>query len=139
MRNLFGLDLLGQQAPQIPAQPQVGNAPVPGSAVDATGTGTPAAPVSFQRGQPVGFFTDTGLAGKCTSCYDLLEAVLVPACDKACPTPSIQVSPESDLQTRAEARLQQLQQAGHTSARLYGRNDAKLGGLNSFYFLEDDP
>ena len=45
--NLFGLDLFGQQ--QIPAQPQVGDAPVPGTAVGATGTGTPAGPVTFQR------------------------------------------------------------------------------------------
>ena len=42
MKNLFNLEILAQQAPQLPAQPQVGNAPVPGQAVLATGTGTPA-------------------------------------------------------------------------------------------------
>jgi formate dehydrogenase iron-sulfur subunit len=251
--------------PQIPAQPQVGNAPVPGSPVDTTGTGTPAAPVSFQRGQPVGFFTDTtlcigckacevackewnglpaeldaqhfrmsgnsydntmelsgtsyrhvkfieqfdlnnaervggrwlmmsdvckhcvqagclevcptgaitrtefdtvyiqsdvcngcrycvagcpfgvigiddhGVAGKCTFCYDRLQAGLTPACAQACPTASIQFGPISDLQQRADARLQQLQQAGRSQARLYGRDEAMLGGLNSFYLLEDSP
>src|SRR5947209_14249362 len=69
MKNLFGLDLFAEQpAPQIPAQPQVGNAPVPGAAVAATGTGTPAGPVTFQRGQPVGFFTDTTLCIGCKAC-----------------------------------------------------------------------
>ena len=68
MKNLFGFEPLAQQAPQIPAQPQVGNAPVPGQPVDATGTGTPAAPVTFQRGQPVGFFTDTTVCIGCKAC-----------------------------------------------------------------------
>src|SRR5579872_286150 len=71
MRNLFGLDIDAQQAPQapqIPAQPQVGNAPVPGQPVPITGTGTPAAPVTFQPGQPVGFFTDTTLCIGCKAC-----------------------------------------------------------------------
>jgi formate dehydrogenase iron-sulfur subunit len=266
MRNLFGLDLFAQQpAPQIPAQPQVGNAPVPGSEVPATGTGTPAGPVSFQSGQPVGFFTDTtlcigckacevackewnqlpaeldpqhfrmsgnsydntvslsgttfrhvkfveqfdvtdpnrvggrwlmlsdvckhcvqagclevcptgaitrtefdtvyiqqdvcngcrycvaacpfgviamndqGVAGKCTFCYDRLQSGLTPACAQACPTASIQFGPIDQLQSRADARLQQLQQAGRTQTRLYGRDEAMLGGLNSFYLIEDSP
>jgi len=258
MPNLFG-----QQ--QIPAQPQVGNAPIPGSAVPTTGTGTPSGPVTFQRGQPVGFFTDTtlcigckacevackewnqlpaeldaehfkmsgisydntralggttyrhvkfveqfdvtnpnrvggrwlmmsdvckhcvqagclevcptgaimrtefdtvyiqqdvcngcrycvagcpfgviqmtdqGVAGKCTFCYDRLQAGLTPACAQACPTASIQFGPIDQLQKNADARLQQLQQAGRTQARLYGRDDSVLGGLNSFYLLEDTP
>jgi formate dehydrogenase iron-sulfur subunit len=71
MRSLFNLPpLVAQQqpAPQIPAQPQVGNAPIPGSSVNATGTGTPSAPVAFQRGQPVGFFTDTTLCIGCKAC-----------------------------------------------------------------------
>src|SRR3979411_695642 len=68
MRNLFNLDVLAQQAPQLPAQPQVGDAPIPGQLVPATGTGTPAAPVAFSRGQPVGFFTDTTVCIGCKSC-----------------------------------------------------------------------
>src|SRR5437660_12634863 len=67
MRSLFNLPPLVEQQ-QIPAQPQVGDAPVPGSPVSATGTGTPAAPVSFQRGQSVGFFTDTTLCIGCKAC-----------------------------------------------------------------------
>src|ERR671930_1196107 len=68
MTNLFNLEPLAQQAPQIPVQPQVGNAPVPGQPVPSTGTGTPAGPVSFSRGQPVGFFTDTTLCIGCKAC-----------------------------------------------------------------------
>ena len=254
-----------QTAGQLPAQPQVGNAPVPGTAVQTTGTGTPAAPVQFARGQPVGFFTDTtlcigckacevackewnqlpaeldpqhfrlsgnsydntmslsgttfrhvkfveqfdlndpnriggrwlmmsdvckhcvqagclevcptgaimrtefdtvyiqqdvcngcrycvagcpfgviemndnGVAGKCTFCYDRLQAGLTPACAQACPTASIQFGPVDQLQQRADARLAQLQQAGYTQARLYGRDDKIVGGLNAFYLLDDDP
>jgi formate dehydrogenase iron-sulfur subunit len=266
MRSLFNLPPLVEQQ-QIPAQPQVGDAPVPGSPVSATGTGTPAAPVTFQRGQPVGFFTDTtlcigckacevackewnrlpaelgkdghvlpmsgqsydntmelsgttyrhvkfieqfdlnnpnrvggrwlmmsdvckhcvqagclevcptgaitrtefdtvyiqqdvcngcrycvagcpfgvikmtddGVARKCTFCYDRLQAGLTPACAQACPTASIQFGPVSELQQRADARVVQLQQAGRTQARLYGRDEAMLGGLNAFYLLEDTP
>ena len=266
MRNLFGLDLFGQQpAPQIPAQPQVGNAPVPGNPVPATGTGAPAGPVTFQSGQPVGFFTDTtlcigckacevackewnqlpaeldpqhfrlsgnsydntvslsgttfrhvkfveqfditdpnrvggrwlmlsdvckhcvqagclevcptgaitrtefdtvyiqqdvcngcrycvagcpfgvismneqGVAGKCTFCYDRLQAGLTPACAQACPTASIQFGPIDQLRSNATQRVQQLQQAGRTQARLYGHDESFLGGLNSFFLIEDAP
>ena len=254
-----------QPAPQLPAQPQVGNAPVPGQPVPTTGTGTPAAPVSFTRGQPVGFFTDTtlcigckacevackewnqlpaelddkhfrlsgqsydntlelsgttfrhvkfveqfdlnnpnrvggrwlmmsdvckhcvqagclevcptgaivrtefdsvyiqqdvcngcrycvagcpfgvitmnerGVAGKCTLCYDRLQAGLTPACAQACPTASIQFGPVDELQQRADARLAQLRQAGRTQAQLYGRDTSMLGGLNAFFLLDDSP
>src|SRR5712691_8101843 len=66
--NIFNMEPLDQQAPQLPAQPQVGNQPVPGQPVLATGTGVPAAPVTFARGQPVGFFTDTTLCIGCKAC-----------------------------------------------------------------------
>jgi formate dehydrogenase iron-sulfur subunit len=267
--SLFNLEPLAQAQPkpQLPAQPQVGNAPVPGRPVQATGTGTPAAPVSFQRGQAVGFFTDTtlcigckacevackewnqlpaelgpngqtlpmsgmsydntvslsgttfrhvkfveqfdvsdpnrvggrwlmmsdvckhcvqagclevcptgaitrtefdtvyiqqdvcngcrycvagcpfgviemndkGVAGKCTFCYDRLEAGLTPACAQACPTASIQFGPIDQLQQRADQRLAQLQSMGRQQARLYGRDESTLGGLNAFFLLEDEP
>src|SRR5216110_2724159 len=67
---------------------------------------------------------EQGVAGKCTFCYDRLEAGLTPACAQACPTASIQFGPIAELQQRADARLQQLQQAGHTQARLYGRDES---------------
>src|SRR5213595_3065791 len=82
---------------------------------------------------------EQGVAGKCTFCYDRLQAGLTPACAQACPTASIQFGPISELQQRADGRLLQLQQAGHTQARLYGRDEAMLGGLNSFYLIEDTP
>src|SRR5438105_12297441 len=56
-----------QPAP-LPVQPQVGNAPVPGQPVLTTGTGSPAAPVTFDRGRAVGFFTDTTLCIGCKAC-----------------------------------------------------------------------
>jgi formate dehydrogenase iron-sulfur subunit len=83
--------------------------------------------------------TEQGVAGKCTFCYDRLQAGLTPACAQACPTASIQFGPIDQLQKNADARLQQLQQAGHSQARLYGRDESVLGGLNSFYLLEDSP
>jgi formate dehydrogenase iron-sulfur subunit len=267
--SLFGLAPLdqAQTAPQIPVQPQVGNAPVPGQPVPTTGTGTPAGPVMFERGRPVGFFTDTtlcigckacevackewnqlpaelgrngqvlpmsgqsydntlqlsgttfrhvkfieqfdvtdpnrvggrwlmmsdvckhcvqagclevcptgaivrtefdtvyiqqdvcngcrycvagcpfgviemneqGVAGKCTFCYDRLEAGLTPACAQACPTASIQFGPIDQLQQHADKRLAQLQQMGRQQAQLYGRDEAMLGGLNAFFLIEDSP
>ena len=62
---------------------------------------------------------------------------MTPACAQACPTASIQFGPIDQLQQRADIRLAQLQQAGHTRAHLYGRDDTVLGGLNSFYLLDD--
>jgi formate dehydrogenase iron-sulfur subunit len=82
---------------------------------------------------------EQGVAGKCTFCYDRLSAGLTPACAQACPTASIQFGPIEQLHQRADARLVQLQQAGRTQARLYGRDNAMLGGLNAFFLLEDRP
>src|SRR5688500_13806211 len=65
--SLFGLPPLQQQQ-QLPAQPQVGNAPVPGKPVPVTGTGTTAGPVAFGPGQAVGFFTDPTLCIGCKAC-----------------------------------------------------------------------
>jgi formate dehydrogenase iron-sulfur subunit len=78
-------------------------------------------------------------AQKCTLCYDRLQAGLEPACSKACPTDSIQFGPIRELRQRAQARLRQLHQLGETRARLYGTDEAMLGGLNSFYLIVDEP
>jgi len=265
--SLFRLPALQAQPAPLPAQPQVGNSPVPGQPVPTTGTGTPSGPVAFGQGQPVGFFTDTtlcigckacevackewnqlpaelgangqtlpmtgmsydnttrlsgttfrhvkfveqfdledpnrvggrwlmmsdvckhcvqagclevcptgaiirtefdtvyiqqdvcngcrycvagcpfgviemnerGVAGKCTMCYDRLSAGLTPACAQACPTASIQFGPIDQLQQRADARVATLQQMGRSQARLYGRDNSFLGGLNAFFLLEDAP
>jgi formate dehydrogenase iron-sulfur subunit len=82
---------------------------------------------------------DQGVAGKCTMCYDRLQAGLTPACAQACPTASIQFGPIDQLQAHADARVQQLQQAGRNQARLYGRDESFLGGLNAFFLIEDSP
>jgi len=81
----------------------------------------------------------THLAQKCTFCYDRLKVGLPPACAQACPTQSIRFGPIRDLKTMAAARVEQLKGEGRSKARLYGHDDKILGGLNSFYLLEDEP
>jgi formate dehydrogenase iron-sulfur subunit len=78
-------------------------------------------------------------AQKCTLCYDRLQGGLEPACSKACPTKSIQFGTIKELHTKAEARVEQLHQAGEDRAYLYGADEKMLGGLNSFYLLVDKP
>ena len=78
-------------------------------------------------------------AMKCTLCYDRMQNGLTPACAQACPTASIQFGPVAELRETAQARVQQLQDAGEERARLYGADDKIVGGLNSFYLLVDEP
>ncbi len=88
----------------------------------------------------------TGIAQKCTFCYDRLKDNLVPACAQACPTNSIQFGKISDLKQRARTRVAQLNNenpngagpGGHR-AYLYGADEKILGGLNAFYLLVDEP
>jgi formate dehydrogenase iron-sulfur subunit len=87
----------------------------------------------------IGFNEDTGTVHKCTFCYDRLQAGKTPACAQACPTQSIQFGPLSEMQKRADARLQVLQAQGSTSAQLYGRDTSVYGGLNAFFLLMDKP
>jgi formate dehydrogenase iron-sulfur subunit len=81
----------------------------------------------------------THIAQKCTFCYDRLKVGLPPACAQACPTQSIRFGPVRELKKMAAARVDQLQADGRKGARLYGADDTILGGLNSFYLLEDEP
>jgi formate dehydrogenase iron-sulfur subunit len=81
----------------------------------------------------------TGVAQKCTFCYDRLKHGLTPACAQACPTQSIRFGPIRQLRQRAQERLTQLQREGVSAARLYGADDTVLGGLNAFYLLVDTP
>jgi formate dehydrogenase iron-sulfur subunit len=78
-------------------------------------------------------------AMKCTLCYDRMQNGLLPACAQACPTNSIQFGPISELKQTAQTRVDQLHAGGEDRARLYGHDDAFLGGLNSFYLLMDEP
>jgi formate dehydrogenase iron-sulfur subunit len=82
----------------------------------------------------------SGTAQKCTLCYDRTSVGLEPACSKACPTDSIQFGPISELQQRAQRRVEQLRAQGETRAQLYGADrNGPLGGLNAFFLLVDEP
>jgi formate dehydrogenase iron-sulfur subunit len=81
----------------------------------------------------------SGVAQKCTLCYDRLQGGLEPACSKACPTKSIQFGTIRELRAGATSRVAQLHQGGESRAYLYGADDSMLGGLNSFYLLVDRP
>ena len=83
---------------------------------------------------------EDGRAWKCTLCYDRLGAGLEPACAKACPTQSIQYGALDELRERADARLEQLHQAGEAGAQLYGRDPGDgVGGDGAFFLLLDEP
>jgi formate dehydrogenase iron-sulfur subunit len=87
----------------------------------------------------IGINDATHTAQKCTLCYDRLKVGMVPACAQACPTQSIQFGTITDLKQRAAARVDALHRVGRNDAYLYGADDRFLGGLNSFYLLEDKP
>src|SRR6185503_4802441 len=80
---------------------------------------------------------ERGVAGKCTLCYDRLQAGLTPACAQACPTASIQFGPIQELRRRADGRVATLQ-AQNVPAYIYG-DENMLGGLNAFSLLIDKP
>jgi formate dehydrogenase iron-sulfur subunit len=87
----------------------------------------------------IGFSSKTGVAQKCTLCYDRLQSNMEPACAKVCPTQSIQFGSLTDLHAKADARLATLKAQGNDKAQLYGRDDSIYGGLNSFFLLMDKP
>jgi formate dehydrogenase iron-sulfur subunit len=87
----------------------------------------------------IGINPVSGTAQKCTLCYDRLQAGLTPACAGACPTESIKFGPIRDLRVAARARVERLRGQGRPRAYLYGEDETILGGLNSFYLLEDRP
>ena len=87
----------------------------------------------------IGEKAQEGTMGKCTLCYDRLKIGEEPACAKACPTDSIQYGAVSELQERAERRLQQVAQR-YDGAQLYltDRDDG-IGGGGSMWLLLDKP
>jgi formate dehydrogenase iron-sulfur subunit len=88
----------------------------------------------------IGQREDDGRMFKCTMCYDRLGAGQEPACAKACPTDSIQFGDLDELRDRAAARVEQLQAAGETGARLYGHDpEDGVGGDGAFFLLLDEP
>ena len=83
---------------------------------------------------------DDGRVWKCTLCYDRLKDDKQPACAQACPTKSIQFGELEILRQTAEHRVKALEEAGETSARLYGRDeDDGVGGFGAFFLLLDEP
>lgn len=83
---------------------------------------------------------DDGRVWKCTLCYDRIGDGLEPACAKACPTDSIQFGNLDELRARAEARVADLQEAGVSSARLYGEDpEDGVDGAGAFFLLLDEP
>src|SRR5207253_3852649 len=88
----------------------------------------------------VGRNHDTGLAGKCTLCYDRQKDGIEPACARACPTDSILFGPVEDLRAKARERLQKVRAAGQERAYLYGADDAgEYKRLNAFFLLTEEP
>ena len=82
----------------------------------------------------------TGVAQKCTLCYDRLVDDQIPACAKTCPTTSIKFGDHDDLVVRARERVAELHAQGRTEARLYGANDHDgVGGIGSIFLLLDEP
>ena len=88
----------------------------------------------------VGRNRDTGLAAKCTLCYDRQKDGIEPACAKACPTDSITFGDLDELKERAKKRVNTLHDRGETAAYLYGIDeDTSVGDLNAFFLLMDRP
>jgi formate dehydrogenase iron-sulfur subunit len=82
----------------------------------------------------------TGVAQKCTLCYDRLVDHQIPACAKTCPTTSIKFGNHDELVEQARERVAQLHAEGRTEARLYGANEHDgVGGTGSIFLLLDEP
>jgi formate dehydrogenase iron-sulfur subunit len=82
----------------------------------------------------------TGVAQKCTLCYDRLVEDEIPACAKTCPTTSIKFGNHDELVERAKERVAELHAQGRTEARLYGANEHDgVGGIGSIFLLLDEP
>ncbi|QLL07639.1 4Fe-4S dicluster domain-containing protein [Mycobacterium vicinigordonae] len=82
----------------------------------------------------------TGVAQKCTLCYDRLLEDEIPACAKTCPTTSIKFGDHDDLVVQARERVAELHARGLTEARLYGANELDgVGGTGSIFLLLDEP
>ena len=83
----------------------------------------------------------SGVAQKCTLCYDRQKDGMEPACAKSCPTDSITFGPVEELRAKAEARVENLRAQGK-DVRLYGVDGEEtrdVGPLNAFFLLPDRP
>ncbi|EWT00616.1 4Fe-4S ferredoxin [Intrasporangium oryzae NRRL B-24470] len=83
---------------------------------------------------------NSGIAQKCTLCYDRLGAGQTPACAQACPTTSIRFGDLDELREVAQQRVDTLHANGYTEARLYGADPTDgVGGTGSVFLLLDEP
>jgi formate dehydrogenase iron-sulfur subunit len=82
----------------------------------------------------------SGLAEKCTLCYDRQKDGIEPACAKACPTDSITFGPVHELKAKADLRVETLLARGE-HVELYGTAEqmGAVGPLNAFFLLPDRP
>ena len=70
---------------------------------------------------------------KCDLCHSRLQADLIPACAKACPTGAITFGDKSDMLNKAYARVRDL----GGDASVYG--DKFVGGTHVVYVLQEKP
>jgi len=85
----------------------------------------------------IGLSKKTGIAGKCTFCYERVAEGLETACTKVCPTACIQFGERKGLIENAHRRIGLLRERGADEARLYGEHE--LGGLHVLYVLTCEP
>ncbi|MBO0824252.1 MAG: 4Fe-4S dicluster domain-containing protein [Actinobacteria bacterium] len=103
------------------------------------GTAAPKSKRDERKGEhPV--VPNTGIAQKCTLCYDRMVEGQTPACAQTCPTTSIKYGDRVELVAQAKQRVAELHAQGMTEARLYGANDLDgVGGTGSVFLLLDEP
>jgi formate dehydrogenase iron-sulfur subunit len=118
------------------AQPKTDRSPAPG-----VHAGEPPAPEKDKpKKDKPRKNRNTGVAQKCTLCYDRLVDGQTPACAQTCPTTSIKFGEREDMVASATERVAQLHAQGRTEARLYGANpNDGVGGTGSVFLLLDEP
>ncbi len=85
----------------------------------------------------IGFDQDLFQSRKCDFCASRLKANRAPACAVTCPSGVIHFGERPELIAMAQNRVQQLQAAGTSAARIYGLSEC--GGLAMLYVLAAPP
>jgi formate dehydrogenase iron-sulfur subunit len=114
---------------------EVGSVFVQPDVCNGCGYCVPSCPFGVVAIQP-----QSGIAEKCTLCYDRQKDGIEPACAKACPTDSIAFGPVEELRAKAAARVETLLARGE-HVELYGTGErmGAVGDLNAFFLLPDRP
>jgi formate dehydrogenase iron-sulfur subunit len=82
----------------------------------------------------------SGVAQKCTLCYDRQKDGMEPACAKACPTDSIVFGNVDELKVMAHERVEKLTAEGkHVEIYGLGEQMGDVGDLNAFFLIPDRP